>query len=74
MTPSNVRSLALENLKLGIAAVTESVGGAMIEACMVCFEDQGHSSGVELQVMGDYDEVFSVTWQGAVTDQTRRTW
>src|SRR5207249_3420403 len=31
-------------------------------------------SGVELEVTGDYNGVFSIAWQGDVTEQMRRAW
>jgi hypothetical protein len=46
----------------------------LLEACMICFEDQGHASGVELAVTGDYNATFRVTWAGEVTEGMLRAW
>ena len=45
----------------------------MAEAASVCFEDQGHESGVSMKVRGSYDSAFPVEWD-ETTDAMRRTW
>lgn len=74
MSSANTRILNLHRLDEGMPALTSLMGGILREACLICFESQGHESGVELNVLGTYGEVFTVTWDGEVTDQMRRTW
>lgn len=45
----------------------------MAEACAVCLEEQGHSSGVSITVDGDFTAKFKLRWQ-AVTEQMLRCW
>jgi len=74
MNPISNRTLDLRRLRGGIPALTAAVGSAMTEACMICFEEQSHKSGVELIVRGSFEEIFTVTWPGRVTDNMRRFW
>ncbi|HEY0072130.1 MAG TPA: hypothetical protein VGE04_19380 [Chloroflexia bacterium] len=74
MTSINPHTLSLSRLKRDIPALTEPVGGAFVEACMVCLEDQGHQSGTELEVTGTYSTTVSVQWEGKTTVQMQRTW
>lgn len=42
------------------------------EKCMVCFDSQGHGSGVTLNVIfKDSNSVFRIYWSGEVTEQMR---
>lgn len=45
----------------------------MAEAAGACLESQGHSRGVELQVIGHIRKRYIPDWP-AVTEQTRRAW
>ena len=54
-------------------ATTPSLGAALAEACAVCLEEQGHTSGVEMTVDGDFTAKFKLQWQ-AVTEQMLRCW
>lgn len=64
----------LAELGDGIPALTSAVGTTMVEACLVCFEDQGHTSGVEIKVEGTYSDVCAIIWEDLVTDGMRRYW
>jgi len=69
-----LRALTLADLGAKIPALTNSIGGAMREACMVCLADQNHTSGVVLQVNGDFSEQFVILWDELVTDKLRTAW
>ena len=53
--------------------VSPGAGASMAEAASVCFEDQGHHSGVSMRVQGSYTSIFVVEWDGT-TDEMRSTW
>lgn len=55
-----MRTLALSDLKSGIWSLTQHFGGTLGEACSVCLEDQGHTNGAEMNVDGDYSEVYEL--------------
>ncbi|MFM2431562.1 MAG: hypothetical protein RLZZ511_2775 [Cyanobacteriota bacterium] len=66
--------LNLDALATGLPAVTAAFGAALGEAAMVCLDSQGHRSGVEIVVEGDFSACFRVGWSMAVTEQVRRCW
>jgi hypothetical protein len=74
VTSSPERKLLLSDLKAGIPALTEVAGAYMVEACLVCMEDQSHQSGVLLSVAGTFSAEYSINWEGTVTDSMRRYW
>ena len=45
----------------------------MAEAASVCLDDQGHHSGVNMEVDGNYSQDFEVSF-ATPTDQMKRTW
>lgn len=69
-----IGTLDLAALGPGIPALTVALGSAMREACLICFTDQGHPSGVRLKVSGIFNAAFLVEWDGAVTAQMQRAW
>jgi hypothetical protein len=67
-----IHELVLESLE-EIPVVTDAVGFYK-RTCMVCFDSQGHQSGVELRVVhGKSNETCQIHWMGDVTDQLRRS-
>jgi hypothetical protein len=71
MNANVVGTLNLQDLGAGIPALTEYMGGMMRECCMLCLEDSGHHSGVEMQLKGSFNNLFTVHWTGIVDDQMR---
>ena len=63
-----VKDLDVSSLGEGLPAITPAFGTVLAEACAVCFEDQGHSVGVELKVQGSFDKQYTVHWSN-VTEQ-----
>ncbi|NET35787.1 MAG: hypothetical protein F6K19_27800 [Cyanothece sp. SIO1E1] len=71
--PEPTQTLDLSELQYGLPAITPAFGAALAEACAICLTDQDHQLGTELQVKGDFTEVFVLLWP-KVTDQMRRCW
>lgn len=67
-------TLDLSRLKRDVPALSEPVGGSLIEACMICLEDQDHKSGTQIEITGDFNTVFSIVWEGNVTPRMLRSW
>lgn len=67
------RSIFLNALAKGTPGISKTVGACLAEAGAVCLDSRGHSSGVELKVVGCFSGTYSVHWQ-SVTDQMRRSW
>ncbi|MEM6404312.1 MAG: hypothetical protein AAF757_29500 [Cyanobacteria bacterium P01_D01_bin.116] len=67
------RKLVINDLALGLPAITPSFGAALAEACAVCLEEQKHSQGIEITVDGDFNAKFKLFWQ-PVTEQMLRCW
>lgn len=66
-------SLDLTQLSMGMPGLSPAYGGAMAEAAAVCLDDCGHTSGVRLNIEGDVNAAYALSWLGP-TDQARRTW
>src|SRR3954463_8136575 len=71
MNANVVGSLNLHELGAGIPTLTEYMGGMMRECCMICLEDAGHISGVQLSIRGTSTNLFTIHWAGTVDDQMR---
>lgn len=50
MSSKTVRKLSVESLAVGIPVIPLEAVGFYKQNCMVCFDSQGHRSGVELEV------------------------
>ena len=74
--PNHVKDIHLESLHDGIPAITERAAGFFQENSMVCFHDQGHGSGVVLNVIDvdGSDHSFRIHWTGEVTPQLLRNY
>jgi hypothetical protein len=69
------RQLTLESLVTGIPVIPEESAGFYRQNCMVCFDNQGHKSGVGLRFLYEdegIDEAVEIHWSGDVTAQMRR--
>jgi len=64
-------TLVLTNLSEGLPGITPTYGEMLAEAGAVCFDDQKHKNGVELQVQGTFKTKYQVFWQ-PVTDKMLR--
>ncbi len=74
MTITNIDRLDLNTLGEGRYCFTQSVGLAMVEACIVCLADQSHTSGVIVLLEGVVEQELPLLWDGTVTDTMRRAW
>lgn len=70
---SNRGTLTLAELSKGLPGITPAFGQTLAQAGAICFEDQSHLSGVELDVNGTYQAKYQVFWQ-PITDQMLRCW
>jgi hypothetical protein len=68
--------LPLESLSDGIDVITEDAAGFYKENCMVCFDSQGHSTGVCLNVIDveEAEKQFTIHWTGKVSNQLRKNY
>ena len=67
---SDCGDISLDDLSNGIPAISPRSSGYFVEACMVCLDSQGHSSGVEMQVKTDEEQLcYTVHWIDPVTEQ-----
>jgi hypothetical protein len=73
MISSNKGKFLLSSLSQGLPGVTPSYGQTLAEAGSVCFEDQGHQSGVSLLIEGDYHANYDIFWNN-VTPQMLSCW
>jgi hypothetical protein len=67
-------SISLNRLKSGFHGVSPRVAAAHAEACIVCLDSQKHKSGVELTVEGTASQIFQITWDDIIDEQSKRSW
>lgn len=73
MTARVANQLTLEVLKAGMPGVTRPQAETHIEACMVCFKDRSHETGVAIALSGVPGNIaLPVVWVGDVTRQVMR--
>jgi hypothetical protein len=73
MTGDEIRELVISELEKGMPGIPPECGKYLAQAASICLEDQEHTSGVELDVDGDFSEGFRLIWN-ATTDQMHRFW
>lgn len=70
-----VRGIQLDDLATHAPALTTAMAMFYRENCMVCMDNQGHTTGVMMEVnFADTHEGTSVSWHGTVTDATRASY
>ena len=58
----------LETLADGIAMLSRGFCGMVAEAAAVCLAEQGHKSGVELEIRGVVSESVELRWKPVTTE------
>ncbi|MBT9141655.1 MAG: hypothetical protein DDT32_00141 [Syntrophomonadaceae bacterium] len=66
-----IGKLILSELNKGLPSITPAFGATLAEAAAVCFEDQNHTCGAQLEVRGTFQAKYQVFWQ-KVTGQMIR--
>lgn len=69
-----MKELHLDDLKLGYPGLTKTVGAFLAEAAAYCLDAQGHKSGVNLKIFGNFEEDYTLHWTDEIDDQVKRTW
>ncbi len=69
-----MRKLNLDILKNGLPGFSKTVGSFLAEAALVCLELNKHSTGVSLEISGDFEETFHVSWTGTITSSVKEGW
>jgi len=64
----------LDSLKDGIMGLTKETGGFMLQACMVCLDNQGHQSDVDFKLSGIQQVNIKLNWEQEVSQRIRRNW
>lgn len=69
-----METLDLERIRDGFPGITATFGQTLLEACLVCLEEQGHLPGTILNVCGDWNVDLELRWSTTVDERMRRTW
>ena len=69
-----MNTLKLDTLREGLPTLTERFGSFLAEAGLYCLELGGHRSGVKLTVKGSENDIFSVFWEGHMTNKMAYSW
>lgn len=64
----------LKTLHEEMPGITHHFGGSLLEATIVCLEEQDHMSGVRLTVQGKFNNVIGLSWSDINDDQLRACW
>lgn len=68
-------TLNLESLNQNIPTITEGLAVFYKENCMICLENQGHSTGVLIGIQyGNEIARFEIIWDGTVTQRMRNAY
>jgi len=70
---TQLEELHLNALKEGTPGITQAFGEGLAQAASVCLEDQRHSSGDQMNVDGDFNRVYAMSWD-TTTEQMRQCW
>jgi hypothetical protein len=69
------KKLVIESLGPEVSVIPKEAVGFYKHNCMVCFDEHGYESGVQLRVQHEgRNEVFEVSWDGVVTEEIRRAY
>jgi len=69
-----MRKLKLDILQKGLPGITPIMGAYYMEAAIVCLVKNGHTSGVVLEVTGDYQLSFEISWDLPIDKNTIDSW
>lgn len=64
----------LDTLKDSIMGLTEETGSFMLQACLVCLDNQGHQSDVNFELYGIKEANIRLNWEQEVSQKIRRNW
>lgn len=65
--------ISLNSLLNEMPTLSPGAALSLVEAAAVCFDEQGHSIGVEMDVTGNYNKRFAINWP-VVTEVMRNSW
>ncbi len=72
MTAERMKNLAIESLP-EVSVLDPEAVGFYKHNCMICFDTHGYHSGIHINVRhNENNNMFSVSWQGEVTESLRR--
>ncbi|MDD2724852.1 MAG: hypothetical protein PHH59_12620 [Methylovulum sp.] len=54
--------------------LTSNIMNAFAEAAVVCLDNQGHKSGVELEIIGHLNSHIILSWSDEITPQIKDAW
>lgn len=63
----------INHLKSGVGNITATYCANLADAAAVCLDNQHHSQGITLKVMGDYNDQYLLYWP-TVTAKMISTW
>ncbi len=65
----------LDTLGNGIMGLTQEFGIFLLQACSVCLDNQGHSSGVSMNLtLSNGAQNLNLEWSTIVDNQVKRNW
>lgn len=69
-----MRILNLDELEKGLPGITPKIGGFLAEAAAMCLTLKGHQPGVVLEIEGEFEENFMLTWSSQIDEEVKRGW
>lgn len=70
------QNLNIDDLKIGLPAITPVMGAMLAEALMICLHRNGFESGVSIDVENDKEDLinFEINWTDNIDNQTDNSW
>lgn len=69
-----MKKLKLDELKNGLPGVSKNIAAFLVEAAVICLDQNGHRSGVEIIITGIRNEIFQVEWSDSVSPELVQSW
>ena len=69
-----MKQINLDQLREGQPGISPDIAGFLVEAAVFCLVENGHQSGVVLEVEGHFTEKVKLLWAKEIDEQIRRGW
>ncbi|MDX2286097.1 MAG: hypothetical protein NW241_18155 [Bacteroidia bacterium] len=69
-----MQALEPQRLSGGLPGLSPAFGALLAEACAVCLERAGHQPGCQLRVIGGWQRVLPVHWEGPQPPEAWQAW
>lgn len=69
-----MKKLDLDVLKNGLPGISKNVAAYLVEAAIICLDQNEHHSGIEISVSGIKNETFELKWTDKINSNLINSW